>query len=178
MPYWTLEPAWHLPSLPWLPWQPLLQCVSCFNNPSATGACSLFSAVNWIYVHVRRSPSTAPPVFSLPSQPHLPPHSSHPHPHTVDHFLSSHHDDSLADSLNGSPEYELETKPCSGQASHDLTPQFRSSRDLTPQFRAAETLSSTPSKADGPVRCIAMTHSGLQCRLRSLPGGVTCHKHS
>lgn len=131
------------------------------------------SAVNWIYVSFRSSTSTHSPTYYLhSSQPHMHPmshpppshHSSHPH-------NTSYNDGTLEANHNDSLEYEIDTKPHS----------CRASRDLTLQFRAAETLSSTPTKVSashGPVRCVALTHSGVQCRLRPLPGEVTCHKHS
>ena len=125
-----------------------------------------FPSVNWLCVSLKRNRKTAPPVFSLPnSQPYVHTHSDHA-PFEQDHA----HNHSLASSLDEDSiiEYEVEKKPDSGRAS----------RDLTPQFMAAETLSSTPSKASsGPARCVAMTNSGMQCRLRSIPGSVTCHRH-
>ncbi|CAI8024144.1 Protein brambleberry [Geodia barretti] len=121
--------------------------------------------LNWLCVSLKRNRKTAPPVFSLPnSQPYVHTHSDRA-PFEQDHA----HNHSLASSLDEDSiiEYEVE-KPANGRAS----------RDLTPQFLAAETLSSTPSKAlSGPARCVAMTNSGMQCRLRSIPGSVTCHRH-
>ena len=130
---------------------------------------SIVHAVNWLYISFRRTTSsTVPAAFLLPpSQPH--PHTSHPH--SSQHQPHPYHYDNHSDVEDDYVEYEISTKPCSARAS----------RDLTPQFTAAETLSSTPSKASaaaGHARCVAVTHSGIQCRLRSIPGTSTCHRHS
>ena len=151
------EWARHLPMLLWLLWQPSLYCVSNF-NPRRHIYDFPCPPVNWVYVSFHRTSAAAVPTNFLPPQPHppspLPLHCTHSFP--------------CDDSPNGSVEYEVDKKPYSRSG--------RASRDLTPQFMATETLSSTPSKTSG--RCVAMTHSGMQCRLRALPGAMTCHRHS
>lgn len=125
--------------------------------------------MNVLYNSIRHKKTTVSsataPTYLLPRPP------PHEIPTYNDHTLSTDNDDSI--------DYDYNDMKHVSNGRH-------ASRDLTPLFMAAETLSSTPSKhlpttnaaSSGPIRCVAMTNSGMQCRLRSIPGAVTCHRHS